>query len=132
MFYGMTTFPRRPLSSGPKSGCPIRVWLYCNHYLESNWNSIRNTGKGLKSILTIKNIFADIPKSLTVDVTTVANLIAISNIFNNHFSSIADKMKLNIAFPHKHFSNFLKNRCNISFFESLTHKTELGNIISSD
>ena len=34
---------------------------YYNHYFESNWNSIKNTWKDLKSILTIKNISADIP-----------------------------------------------------------------------
>ena len=28
VFYKTTTFPRRPLLSGPKSGCLIQVWLY--------------------------------------------------------------------------------------------------------
>ena len=55
----------------------------------------------------------------------------ISNIFNNYFSSIASKTKLNISFLHKHFSDFLKNRSNISFFVSPTGKTEIENIISS-
>ena len=34
---------------------------YYNHYFETNWNSIKNTWKGLKSILNIKNISAEIP-----------------------------------------------------------------------
>ena len=55
----------------------------------------------------------------------------ISNIFNNYFSSIASKTKLNISFSHKHFSDFLKNRSNISFFVSPTDKTEIENVISS-
>ena len=104
---------------------------YYNHYFETNWNSIKNTWKGLKSILNIKNISADIPKTLTVDGTTISNPMEISNIFNNYFSSIATKTKLNISFSHKHFSDFLKNRSNISFFVSPTDKTEIENVITS-
>ena len=40
---------------------------YYNHYFETNWNSIKNTWKGLKSILNIKKISAEIPKTLTVN-----------------------------------------------------------------
>ena len=39
---------------------------FYNHYFEANWNSIKNTWKGIKSILNIKNTSADIPKTLTV------------------------------------------------------------------
>ena len=39
-------------------------------------------------------------------------------------------MKLNISFSQKRFSDFLKNRSNISIFISLTDKTEIENIIS--
>ena len=102
-----------------------------NHYFETNWNSIKNTWKGLKSILNIKNISADIPKTLTVDGTTISNPMEISNIFNNYFSSIATKTKLNISFSHNHFSNFLKYRSNISFFVCPTEKTEIENVLSS-
>ena len=98
---------------------------YYNHYFATNWNSIKNQRKGLKSILNIKNISAEIPKTLTVDGTTISNPIEISNIFSNYFSSIATKAKL------KHFSDFLKSRSNISFFVSPTDKTEIENVISS-
>ena len=104
---------------------------YYNHYFETNWNSIKNTWKGLKSILNIKNISPEIPKTLTVDGTTISNPMEISNIFNNYFSSIATKTKLNISFSQKHFSDFLKNRSNIAFFVSPTGKTEIENVMSS-
>ena len=104
---------------------------YYNHYFEINWNSIKNTLKGIKSILNIKSISADNLKSLTVDGTTISNTIAISNIFNNYFSSIANNAKHNISFSHKHFSDFLKNRSNISFFVSPTDQKEIENVISS-
>ena len=102
-----------------------------NHYFETNWNSIKNTWKGIKSILNIKSFSADNLKSLTVDGTTISNPIAISNIFNNCFSSIANNTKSNVSFSHKHFSDFLKNRSNISFFASPTDKKEIENVISS-
>ena len=104
---------------------------YYNHYFETKWNSIKNTWKGIKSIINVKNISADVPKSLTVDGTTISNPMAISNIFNNYFSSIANKTKPNISFSHKHFSDFLKNSSNTSFFVSPTDKTEIENVISS-
>ena len=52
-------------------------------------------------------------------------------IFSTTFSSISNKTRLNISFSHKHFSDFLKNRSNISFSVSPTDKTEIENIISS-
>ena len=57
--------------------------------------------------------------------------MAISTIFNKYFYSIVNKTKLNLLFSHKNFSDFLKNRSNISFPASPTDKTEIENIISS-
>ena len=104
---------------------------YYNHYFEANWNSIKNTSKGIKSIRNIKNTSADITKTLTVDGTTMPNPMEISNIFSNYFSSIASKTNLNISFSSKHFSDFLKNRSITSFFVIPTDKTEIENVISS-
>ena len=61
---------------------------YFNHYFESNWNSIKNTWKGIKSIITIKDFSADIPKSHSVDGATFSNPLTIVNIFSNYFSLI--------------------------------------------
>ena len=98
---------------------------YYNHYFQTSWNSIRKPCKGLK------DLSAEIPKTLIVDATTISNIMEISNIFNNYFSSIASKTKLNISFSQKHFPDFLKNRSNISFSVSPTDKTELENVIPS-
>ena len=103
---------------------------YFNHYFESNWNSIKNTWKGIKSIITIKDFSTDIPKSLSVDGATISNPLPISNIFNNYFSSIAGKTKLNISFFNI-FLTFLRIDLIFSFFISPTDKSEIENIISS-
>ena len=57
--------------------------------------------------------------------------IEIANIFNNFFTSVAAKTKGSIKYSHKHFSNFLKNRSDDSFFLSPSDKYEIINIISS-
>ena len=80
----------------------------------------------LSFILNITNISDEIPTTLTADGTIISNPMEISNIFNNHFSSIASKTKLNISLSHKLFSDFLKNRFNISFFVSPTDKTKMS------
>ena len=67
---------------------------YYNHYFETNWNSIKNTWKGIKYILRMKKISAEIPNTLTVDGTTISNPMETSNIFNNYFSSIAIFLQL--------------------------------------
>ena len=79
-------------------------------------NNIKNTWKGIKSIITIKNLSSDIPKSLFCNGSTITNKVEISNIFNNYFATIAEKTKENINPSHKHFSEFLKNRTQNSFF----------------
>ena len=73
-------------------------------------NNIKNTWKGIKSIITINNLSSDTPKSLSCNGATITNKVEILNIFNNYFATIAKKTKENINPSHKHFSYFLKNR----------------------
>ena len=70
-------------------------------------NNIKNTWKGIKSIITIKNLSSDIPKSLSYNGSTITNKVEISNIFNNYFATITENTKENISVSHKHFSDFL-------------------------
>ena len=62
---------------------------------------------------------------------TITNKVEISNIFNDYFARIAEKTKENINPSHKHFSDFLKNRTQNSFFLRPTNKSEIQNMISS-
>ena len=36
--------------------------IYYIKYFESNWNNIRNTWKGIKTVISIKNILPTIPR----------------------------------------------------------------------
>ena len=89
---------------------------YYNQYFRANMNKIKNTWKGIKSVITIKNLRSDIPKSLSYNGSTITNKVEISNIFNNYFTTIAEKTKGNISLSHKHFSEFLKNRTQNSLY----------------
>ena len=100
-----------------------------NHYFMTNWNNIKNTWKGLNTILNINNTHSNIPKSLVPNDTTIAEPIKIANIFNNFFISIAAKTKASIKYSHKHFCNFLKKRSDNSFFLIPTDKYETINIL---
>ena len=66
-------------------------------------NNIKNTWKGMKSIITIKNLYSDIPKSLFCNGSTITNKVEISNIFSNYFATIAEKQK-KISIPHLNIS----------------------------
>ena len=46
-------------------------------------NNTKNTWKGIKSIITIKNLSSDITKSLSDNGLTITNKAEMSNIFNN-------------------------------------------------
>ena len=104
---------------------------YYNHYFKTNWDNIKNTWKGIKSILNINNTHSNIPKILVSNDTTSAEPIETANIFNNFFTSITAKTKESIKYTHKNFFKFLKNRSDDSFFLSPTDKYKIITIISS-
>ena len=56
-------------------------------------NNIKNTWKGIKSIITIKNLSSDIPRSLYSNGSTITSKVEISDIFNNYFATVAEKTK---------------------------------------
>ena len=65
--------------------------IYYAKYFESNWNNIRNTWKGIKTIISIKNITTTIPHSIEFNNRTITDPSTMSNVFNNYFTSIAEK-----------------------------------------
>ena len=89
---------------------------YYDQYFDINWNNIKNIWKGIKSILSIKPNSSDIPKILNTNEIVLTNPTEIANVFNNYFSCIASQTKVNIKYSHKHFSDFLINRAQNSFF----------------
>ena len=67
-------------------------------------NNIKNTWKGIKSIITIKNLSSDIPTSLYSNGSTITNQVEVSNVFNNYFATIAEKKQKKISIPRTNIS----------------------------
>ena len=56
-------------------------------YFERNRNNIKNTWKGIKSLISLKTV-ASLDNG-----DTITNPYDIANTFNNYFASIAEAMK---------------------------------------
>ena len=68
--------------------------VYYNKYFKRNWNNIKNTWKGIKSLISLKTVASSIPTVLSLDNgNTITNPYDIANTFNYYFSSIAEITK---------------------------------------
>ena len=85
----------------------------------------------MKNIITLNNLSSDVPRTLSVNDVAISNLCSIANTFNNYFTSIAKKTKENINYCHKHYPDYLSDKCKNSFFIYCTNNDEIADIISS-
>ena len=105
---------------------------YYKKYFTENKNNLQKMWKGIKEIINIKSQNYDYPTCLEVGDTTITDPVAISNSFNDYFTSIAEKIlnkrKYNGT---KSYRDFLTNRFINNFvFEECT-EDEIKSIISS-
>ena len=67
---------------------------YYDKYFERNWNNIKNTWKGIKSLISLKTVASTVPTVLSLDNgDNITNPYDIANTFNNYFASIAETAK---------------------------------------
>ena len=75
--------------------------IYYTKYFENNWNNIKNTWKGIKTIISIKNITVTVPHSVEFNKKTITD----PTDTDTFFSTLTDKneITLTISFldPHK-------------------------------
>ena len=77
---------------------------------EINWNNIKNTWKGIKSLISQKTVAFSVPTVLSLDNgDTITIPYDIAKTFNNCFASRAKTMKKSMKYSHKHFSVDLVN-----------------------
>ena len=72
------------------------------NYFESNSNNAK-IWKGVKSITTLKSTTSSVPRLILQRKNSIPNPSDIANIFNKYFFSVADTVKGNIKYSHKHF-----------------------------
>ena len=74
---------------------------YYDRYFGRNWNNIKNTWKGITSLISLKTVASSIPTVLSfTNGDAIINHYDIANTFNNYFASIAENTKVN----HKRFT----------------------------
>ena len=67
---------------------------YYYKYFERNWNDIKNTWRGIKSLISLKTLASSVATVLSLDNgDTITNPYDIANTFNNDFASIAETAK---------------------------------------
>ena len=105
---------------------------YYDKYFERNWNNIKNTWKGIKSLISLKTVASYASNVLSLDNgNTITNAYDITNTFNNNFASIAETTKNSIKYSHKRFSDYLSNESISTLFLQSTDREEIVNIIIS-
>ena len=98
---------------------------YYSEYFESKLTNIKNTWKGIKSIISMRS-----SSSITPTLLTFSNE-RIANIFNNYLSTIGKKTQAKIKYSRKNFIDYLTNENANSFFLSPTDKEEINLILWS-
>ena len=105
---------------------------YYEKYFERNWNNIKNTWKGIKSLINLKTATSCVPTVLSFDNgDTITNPYDIANTFNNYFASIAETTKKSIKYSHKHFSDYLSVETSSTIFLQPTDKEETSYPLST-
>ena len=103
---------------------------YYGKYFERNWNNIKNTWKGIKSLISLKTVASRVPTVLSLNNgDTITNPYDAVNTFNNWFAFIAESTKKSINYSHQHFSDYLSNKSSSTIFLESTDKEETANII---
>ena len=73
---------------------------YYDKYFERNWNNIKNTWKGIKSLIVASHV----PTVLSVDNgDTITNPYDIAKTFNNYCASTAETTKKSIKYSQTFF-----------------------------
>ena len=94
----------RNLLSSPKKKSKQ---AYYDKYFERNWNNIKNTSKGIKSLISLKTVTSSEPSVLNLNNgDTITNPYDIADTLIITYSQYYKK---SIKYSDKHFSGYLSN-----------------------
>ena len=80
-------------------------------YLVTNWNNIKDTRKGIKSLIFLQTEVSIVSTALSLNNSdTITNPFDIGNTSNNYFTFIAEITKKSIKYSHEHFYIILSMR----------------------
>ena len=100
-------------------------------FFTKNSNDIKNTWKGIKSIISIKENNYTIPTSMTIDNKNESDPGKIAEGFNSYFSSIAEKLQHKIYGANTDYKKYLSDRVDSNFLFQSADTEEILRIITS-
>ena len=103
---------------------------YLQDFFAKNIKNIKNTWKGIKSVIRINSSNRNQPSSLLVNNKLVSEPKLVAETFNEYFSTIAEKLQHKIKHAPKNFSSFLQNPNPYSFFIMPANVTQVINTIN--
>ncbi|XP_065671749.1 uncharacterized protein LOC136089625 [Hydra vulgaris] len=104
---------------------------YYDNYFTENIKNIKATWKGIKNIINIKSNSQTTPNVIIHNNKTITNPFDICNAFNNYFTNIGKDVQATIPSSMNHFTYYLSNPFQKSFFIKPTDEHEISNIINS-
>ena len=106
-------------------------YTYFSSSFQNHINYLKNTWKGIKRIISLKDTTSTVPFTIIEDNISLNNPKDIAYAFNNYFSNVATGIKYSIKYFRNKFFDFLPQININSFFINITDKTEIKNIILS-
>ncbi|XP_065642482.1 uncharacterized protein LOC136074109 [Hydra vulgaris] len=100
-------------------------------YFHNNLNSVKNTWKGIKEIINIRPSTHNTSFKLKLNENLITDHTAVSNIFNNFFSTIHNKLLSKAIPPKRVFSDFLNIPNAKSFFINPVTENEISGLITN-
>ena len=116
----------------PENSCPHSSKgkrKYFTRFFNENMKDIKKTWMGIKSLVSMKHKNNDTPSMIRNDEKYINDPMAVTNIFNNFFTSIAETIQSKIKFSNKSFRCFLSTKNYDSFVITATNKEEICKII---
>ena len=99
-------------------------------FFAKNIKNIKNTWKGIKSVININSSNRKQPSSLMVNKKLISEPKLVAETFNEYFTTIAEKLQNKIKHAPKHFSSFLQSPNPFSFFIMPANITQVVNTIN--
>ena len=104
---------------------------YFSSFFQNHINDLKNTWKGIKRIISLKDSTSTVPSTIIEDNISLTNPKDIADAFSNYFSNMATGIKSSIKYYRNKFFDFLPQININSFFINPTDKTEIKKIILS-
>ena len=102
---------------------------YFSSFFQNHINDLKNTWKGIKRIISLKDSSSTVPCAIIEDNISLTNPKDIADAINNYFSSVATGIQSSIKHSRNKFFDFLPQIVINSFFINPTDKAEIKNII---